>query len=213
MEIIELNVSKREKTGKGAGRELRRTGMIPAILYGRNREPEMLTVKLKDFEDAVRSKQIGRLMFQLNIQNGTADAKRVMIKELQRDPVRFDFIHIDFYEVSMDRKINVRIPVTTRGKCIGVEYGGTLQLIRRELEVLCFPMEIPDQIEIDVTNLNVGDVVHVKDIETEGDIEIPAEVNFTVLTVVGAKPTEAELEEEEAEEEEAEEGAAEASGE
>ncbi len=176
--------------------------MIPAILYGRNRAPEILSIKTKDFEDAIRNKQIGRLMFHLNIEDAAIDAKRVMIKELQRHPVSYHFIHIDFYEVAMDRKITVRVPVVTKGDCIGVEFGGTLQVIRRELEVWCYPMQIPEQVEIDVTNLNIGDVVHVQDIQPEGDIEIPADVNFTVLTVVGAKPTEEELEEEAEEEEE-----------
>jgi len=112
-----------------------------------------------------------------------------------------------FYEVAMDRKIRVMVPVRTTGKSIGVELGGLLQTIRRELEVLCLPNEIPKAIEVDVTDLDVGESIHVNEIHLEGNIEISAEVNFTVITVLSPKGTASE-EEEEGEEEAAEEEAA-----
>ena len=121
-----------------------------------------------------------------------------MIKDLQIHPTTHEFIHIDFYEIDMKRKINVHIPVVTKGLSKGVELGGILQIIRRELEVLCLPTNIPENIEIDVTDLDMGDSVHVLDIPVEEDIEIPADVNFTVLTVLAPK---VEVEEEEEEEE------------
>lgn len=123
-----------------------------------------------------------------------------MIKEMQVNPVTNAFIHVDFFEISADRKIRVNVPVLTEGKSEGVERGGMLQLIRRELEVLCMPGEIPESITIDVSDLDIGDSVHVLDIPLEGDIELPTEANFTVLTVTSAKVEE----EEEVEEEELE---------
>jgi large subunit ribosomal protein L25 len=105
-------------------------------------------------------------------------------------------LHIDFYEIDMARKISVKVPVTTTGKSVGVERGGLLQIIRRELEVYCLPGNIPEMITIDITDLEIGASVHVQDIEPEGDVEIPTEVNFTVLTVISPKVEEKEEEEE-----------------
>ena len=96
----------------------------------------------------------------------------------------------------MDRKIRVRVPVTTRGKSNGVEMGGMLQIIRRELEVLCLPDDIPEVIEIDITELDMGESVHVEDIPLEGDVEIPHEVNFTVLTILSGRKVEEVVDEE-----------------
>jgi large subunit ribosomal protein L25 len=115
-------------------------------------------------------------------------------------------LHLDFYEVTMDQKIKVMVPVVTTGKSVGVEMGGMLQIIRRELEVFCLPDRIPENITIDITDLDIGDSVHVEAVQLEGDIEIPSEVNFTILTILSTKAEEEEVEEGE-EEEAMEEGA------
>jgi len=98
--------------------------------------------------------------------------------------------------------VNVMIPITTVGKSQGVEMGGMLQIIRRELEAWCMPSDIPENIVIDITNLGMGESVHVEDIELEGDVELIHDVNFTVLTVLSGRKAEEE-EAEEGEEEEA----------
>jgi large subunit ribosomal protein L25 len=135
------------------------------------------------------------------------ETRKAMLKELQRHPVNGSFIHADFYEVALDRKMRVMIPVTTVGKCQGVEMGGMLQIIRRELEALCFPTDIPDEIEIDITELDMGESVHVEDITLEGDVELVHDVNFTVLTILAGREEEEEVEEgEEGEEGEVAEG-------
>ncbi len=104
-----------------------------------------------------------------------------MIKELQVHPVFQTFLHVDFYEVAMDRKIKVKVPVVTVGKTKGVELGGTLQLVRRELDVLCLPRQIPNKIEVDTTNLDIGDSIHVEEIPLEGDIEGSVEISHSQL--------------------------------
>jgi large subunit ribosomal protein L25 len=124
-----------------------------------------------------------------------------MVKELQLHPVSRNFLHIDFYEVAMDRKIMVNVPITTTGKAKGVETGGILQIIRRELEVQCFPLDVPESIEIDITDLDIGDSIHVGDIALQREIEFLGEENFTVVTVVSPKIEEEEEVVEEAEEE------------
>jgi large subunit ribosomal protein L25 len=204
LELIELKANIRNSLGKGQARALRRAEKIPAVLYGPGTEPVLLSVSIKNLEKALKKSTASQALLNLTIHNGENTSRPAMIKELQTHPVSRNYQHIDFYEISMDRKIRVKIPVVVKGKSRGVEEGGILQIIRRELEILCLPTEIPETIEIDITELDIGDSIHVKEIPFEGDIEIPADVNFTVITIVSPK---AEVEEVE---EEAEEGAEEA---
>jgi large subunit ribosomal protein L25 len=188
---IELQATTRSTTGNGPARVLRREGRVPAILYGPADQPHMLSVGTRDFEDVVKESNVGRSIFNLVIDGGK-ETKAAMIKELQTHPVSNGVIHIDFYAIDMARKVRVNVPVATTGKSKGVEMGGMLQIIRRELEVLCLPNAIPQIITIDVTQLDVGQSVHVEDIQLEGDVELPHEVNFTVLTILSQKKAEAE---------------------
>lgn len=203
MELIELKANIRNSAGKGQARALRRAEKIPAVLYGPGTEPVLLSVGIKDIENALKKSTTNQAILNLNILTGENTSKTAMIKELQTHPVSRNYQHIDFYEISMDRKIRVKIPVTVKGKSRGVEEGGILQIIRRELEILCLPTEIPETIEIDITDLDIGDSIHVKEIPFKGDIEIPVDVNFTVITIVSPKAEVEEVEEAEVEAEEA----------
>lgn len=198
MNNIELKAETRTTTGNSPARALRRAGRIPAILYGSGSEPVMISIETNEMETIIKEGNVGRSIFDIAVDGGK-DARAAMIKELQTDPVSHDILHIDFYEVNMDRKVKVMVPVIATGKSAGVEMGGMLQIIRRELEVLCLPNAIPQDITIDITDLDIGNSVHVEDISLEGDVEIPHEVNFTVLTILSPKKAE---EEEEVEEEE-----------
>jgi len=199
LELLELNAVTRTDSGKGQARTLRREGRLPAVLYGPNTDPVMLSIDLSELEDITKGGSAGQALLSISVK-GEKKSRTAMIKELQVSPLSGDYLHVDFYEVDMQKKINVMVPVTTIGKCIGIEMGGMLQLIRRELEVLCLPGNIPEHIEIDITELNIGDSVHVEDVKLEGDIEIPHEVDFTILTILSAKMKEEEVEEEELEE-------------
>ncbi|MFW6283813.1 MAG: 50S ribosomal protein L25/general stress protein Ctc [Desulfosalsimonas sp.] len=210
MDIIKLSAQTRQETGKGAARTLRRAGRIPAVLYGANIESQPLSVSIQELERMFNNPQFTRGLINLGVENAGNRRQTVMIKEFQRDPVKDHYLHIDFYEIKMDQKISVMVPVTTTGTANGVEEGGILQIIRRELEVYCLPANIPEQIEIDITALEVGDSVHVSEVPLPESVEIPYEVDFTILTVVSPKmeePEEEVLEEEGVEEgEEAAEG-------
>jgi len=196
---IELQAETRTTTGNGPARVLRREGRVPAILYGPATEPRMLSVGTRDIETIFKESSVSRSIFNLVIDGGK-ETKAAMIKELQAHPVHHGLIHIDFYAVDMTRKVRVNVPVVTTGKAVGVEMGGMLQIIRRELEVLCLPHAIPQAITIDITSLDVGQSVHVEDIQMGSEVEIPHEVNFTILTISSLKKAE------EAEAEEGEEG-------
>ncbi len=214
MEIHKLNASIRTSSGKGIARTLRREGKLPAVLYGSDIESVSLAVDTHDIELLLNKISYSQALINLRVENGQSFERMVMIKEIQADPISQKYLHLDFYEIKMDRKITTTVPIEITGVSKGVEAGGTLQIIRRELDVVCLPSEIPDSIVIDITELDMGDSVHVEDIRPKGDIEIPFEVNFTVATVVSPKAVSEEAEEEAGEEaEEGEEASAEAGGE
>lgn len=205
MEFLELTAKSRTARGNSPARALRRDGAIPAVIYGPGKASVALSVNVYELEQALKSASSRQVFVDLAIEGG--ETRKAMLKELQQHPVSGDFLHADFYEVALDRKVRVMVPVTTVGKCQGVEMGGMLQLIRRELEALCIPTDIPDVIEIDITDLDMGDSVHVEDIPIAGDVELVHDVNFTVLTILAARQEEEEVEEvEEGEEGEVAEG-------
>lgn len=196
MEIMNLKASLRDAAGDGPAKALRRDGKIPAILYGPNTAPIKLSIDRQDLEPVIKSGAVTQQLLKLAIE-GRDGSHNVMVKELQRHPVSHNLLHLDFYEVTMDQKIKVMVPVVTTGKSVGVELGGMLQIIRRELEVYCLPDQIPANITIDISDLDIGDSFHVEDLQLEGDIDIPAEVNFTILTILSTKAEEEAAEEEE----------------
>lgn len=187
MKQFELNTTIRTTVGNGPARRLRQQGLIPAVLYGPAAAPVKLTVNGKDFENAVKKGNVRRTIFSLALQDGGSAAKTAIIKELQQHPVNGQFLHVDFYEIAMDRKLRVKIPVVTKGKAKGEEFGGMLQIIEREIEVLCLPREIPEALEVDVTELGVGGTLHVNDIALPAGVELPPGDNYTVFTVVSQK--------------------------
>ena len=207
MEIMNLKATPRERVGNGPARELRREGKVPAILYGPKADPVKLSIEKLDLDPIFKSGAVAQKLLKLEVEGGGKGCN-VMIKEVQRHPVSQKLLHLDLYEVSMDQKIKVMVPVTTTGICKGIEMGGMLQIIRRELEVLCLPDQIPENISIDITDLDIGDSFHVEEFQLDENIEVPADVNFTILTILSTKAEAAEEEEgEEGEEGEVSEGA------
>jgi len=202
LDLIELKANIRTTTGNGPARRLRQKGQIPAVLYGPGTESVLLSVNIRDIDRVLKKGRIGQALLNLVIpNNGETSTKTVMVKELQLHPVSRNYLHMDVYEVAMDRKIMVNVPVVTTGKAKGVEIGGILQIIRRELEVQCLPLNVPDSIEIDITDLDIGDSIHVGDISRQNDVEFLDDENFTVVTIVSPKVEEEAEAEEEAEEE------------
>jgi len=183
----ELNATIRTTKGNGPARSLRREGMFPAVLYGPSTQPIMLAVNVREFERAVQKGNIRRTIFALSIKNGATLSKPAVIKELQTHPVSGCFLHVDFYEIDMNRKLRVRVPIVPKGKAKGEEFGGMMQIIEREIEVFCLPREIPEALELDVAELGIGDALHVKDIVLPAGVELPPGVNYTVVTVVSPK--------------------------
>jgi large subunit ribosomal protein L25 len=206
LELLELTANVRKSTGKGVARTLRRQGKTPAVLYGPKTEPIILSVDTREFEKLLKKSGSAQTPMNLTIKNGDSIKKTAMIKELQVHPVTRDFVHVDLYEIAMDQKIQVQIPVEITGKSPGVEEGGALQIIRREIDVLCLPLDIPESFIIDVSEMGIGDSIHVEELSVPEDVEIIADTNFTVITVSSPMAEEVVEEEEEEEDVEGEEG-------
>ncbi|MBU0462462.1 MAG: 50S ribosomal protein L25 [Proteobacteria bacterium] len=184
MELIELSATTRKTSGKGAARKLRSNNEIPAIVYGAKTDPEMLSINTIDFIKIIRKHGSMGLFFNLNIDGDSGKKKSVMLKDMQMDTFSLNYLHVDLHEIDMDVKATISVSVETVGESKGVKEGGLLQIIRREVDVLCKPADAPETIQIDITDLDVGDAVHVEDIDLGENIEIPHEVNFTIITII-----------------------------
>lgn len=196
MELIELSAKTRETSGKGAARKLRQKNEIPAIVYGAKKDPVMLSIDTVEFVKIIRLHGSMGLFFNLKIDGDSGKKKSVMLKDMQMDTFSLNYLHLDLHEIDMDETVTISVSVETIGESIGVKEGGLLQIIRRELDVVCKPTDAPETIQIDITNLDVGDAVHVEDIDMGENIEIPHEVNFTIITIVAPSVEEEEIEEE-----------------
>jgi large subunit ribosomal protein L25 len=154
-------------------------------VYGHNTPSIPLTIELKQLLDLMRTGKSERKLFLLSIEgNGEPAEKTVMIKEIQVDPVQRNYLHVDFFEVAMDEEITLSIPIRLIGTPVGVEIGGVLQQVRRELSIRCLPSQIPDSIEADVSSLKIGDSVHLKDMQLPSGIKISDELDITIATVL-----------------------------
>jgi large subunit ribosomal protein L25 len=186
MAQTELNVTLREGIGKGSARSLRRQGLIPAVVYGKGMDSCALSVSPKDLEAAIGTEAGWNALITLKGE-GAFNGQVVILKDLQVDPVRGDVLHADFQAIELGKKVHVMVPVHPQGKSEGEKQGGNLELIRHELEVVCLPSAIPSAIDIDVSALKIGDVVHVDELVLPEGVEVPHDVNFTVLTIKGRK--------------------------
>ena len=204
-----ITAQSRKETGKGAARTLRRQALIPAVFYGPEVDPVPLSLKSRDLERIVKTGAGENVLIDLDIENGeSTQSHRAMIKEIQADPVKQTILHVDLYAISMDKKIQLEIPITLTGTPIGVDEGGILQQVGRTIEISCLPGQIPDAFELDVTDLAIGDSLHVSDLDIPEEIDILAEEQLTIATVVPptvVEEIEPEVPEEEEEEEEREE--------
>lgn len=203
MKEISLVASMRSSVGKGAARQVRMGGNIPAVVYGPEIEPFSIAVEERSFHAATKS--AGGVSSIINLK---VDGKsnKVIIRDVQRDPVTSKIIHLDFYAVSMKKPISISIPIHFVGTARGVKTdGGIMQTTMRELEISCLPSDIPEHVEVDVAELGIGDSIHVLDL-TIPKVQILSEARRTVVVI--SAPTvmkvEAAVEEEAVAEEEAE---------
>jgi len=200
MESIELQVDPRDTRGKGASRKLRRAGRLAAVLYGPKLGSIPVSVDAKDLEAKAGSVR-GSVLVRLQSAAAEIGERLALVKELQRNPVTGELLHADFYEVDVKSKLRVRVPIEFVGKPIGVEMGGILQPVLRELEVLCLPTDIPKVVQVNVSSLAIHDVFHLSDVQPPPGVEVHFDSDEPVVTILA--PTVEEVKVEAAEGEEA----------
>lgn len=173
-DTIKVHAEKRETTGTGAARRLRNKGVLPAIVYGLGKEPQSIQLNQHEFQQLLRHHTSEYLMMDLEI--GSSAVLKVLLKDVQHDPISGDVQHVDFNEISMTEKIVVEVPVETRGTPEGVtQQGGVLDQQLRSIEIECLPTDIPEVFHVDVSALEIGEHM------TVGDIELDAS-KYTLVT-------------------------------
>ena len=181
MAVISLSGDARKSLGKGGARQLRRGGRIPGILYGHGETPIPVSVAAREFQLALRTHKGGNPIVNLAVSGGEFTA---LIRDVQYDPLTHDILHLDFQHISLTETIEVKVAVHLTGLPVGVkDGGGILETILREIEVRCLPTAIPPSIEIDVSHLNIGDSVHVREVSVP-DVTILNDGGETIATVV-----------------------------
>ena len=178
-EALVLEATTRTESGRSSARQLRREGSIPAVIYGHGRDPEPLAIKQMDLDKALAAVS-GTTLIDIKV---GGKSSRALIQEIQRHPTRSQILHVDFLEVHKGEKLTVRTPIRLTGSPDGVRnQGGVLDQILRELEIKVLPKDLPDHIEVDVTELTVGQSIHVRDIDVP-DAEILVDPEMTICSV------------------------------
>ena len=198
MEQLSMNVKVRGKMTKGELKKLREKGFTPGIFYGRGEENIPIYVDTSTLIRIARKSRETNVFIDLNIEkDGNSIKKLCLLKDVDYHPIKRIPLHFDIYAVKEGEEIEIEVPIVFTGTAIGVKKGGLLQIIRRELTIRCLPKHMPEKIEIDVSNLDIHDSIHIEDLKVE-NVKFIYDTNFTIVTVV---PPEKEVSEEETEEE------------
>lgn len=189
---VKLSASSRAESGRNAVKAVRARGGIPAIIYGGKSTPSNLEIKKRDIE-VLLARSVGEnILVELEIQDGGKTSNRLsLIQEIQHHPVRGDILHVDFHEVSVNEEITAEVVLEPFGEAIGVKtFGGLLQQSIRALPIRCLPKHLPELITVDVSNLNVGESLHVGQITLPEGVTADTDPELTAFLV--SEPTVAE---------------------
>jgi large subunit ribosomal protein L25 len=196
---VTLQAKSRTDTGKGAARTLRRQGYIPGVIYGHGEQTRACQVERKQVEKLLTSGSSESTIIDLKLEDGATSA--VLIREVQVHPFRSEVLHIDFLAVRKGEKVKLEVPVRLVGLSPGVKEGGIMEHLRHDVEIRCIPSKIPEALDLEISEMDIGDSVTVADLEVPEDVEILTDAAATIASVV---PPAVRVEEEVAEEVEAE---------
>lgn len=164
MNEVSLTARRRQEVGTGWAKALRRAGKLPAVIYGSGKSPEPLELDRREFEAFMRKRHGENVV--INLQVDANDTRMALLREVQRDPLSDALLHVDFQHISMTQRLTMDVPILLIGRAIGAsrERGGILQQSLRELSITCLASDIPEHIEVDVSALDIGDSIHVRDL-------------------------------------------------
>ena len=181
MAEADIRVELREKTGHHTAKVLRRGGRVPAIFYAHDEDSISLSVNAKELERIVHSE-----VNILNVIFPDGNTRKSVLREIQKDPVTDNVIHVDIMGIKLTEKIRMTIPIFLRGTPAGVKEGGILEHLLREVEVEGLPLDIPEHLEADVSELNIGDVITLENVPVE-KVRIVTEIHHAVANVIHPK--------------------------
>jgi large subunit ribosomal protein L25 len=195
MNEVSLTARKREGTGKKIAKAFRREGRLPAVIYGGGEEPTPLTLDHREFETFLRKHRGESVVINLEVEGG--EAKKALLRDIQRDYIKNSVIHADFQQILMTDRITTTVSVVLTGDPVGVKRdGGVLEQALREVEIQCLASEIPEHLEVDVADMIIGETLHISDLTFE-NVDITTDGGVSVVSVLAPMAEEVVEEEEE----------------
>lgn len=195
MVLTNINVAVREQRGKGSSRRLRGQGIVPAVIYGKGSVEVPIQIPAKQLKEILKSETGRNTIINLQVNKASEkEAHTVMIRDIQQDPIKGMMLHADFYEISLDKKLNTEVPIVLVGEAEGTKAGGILQQNLRQIMVECLPTRIPESIEVDITNLQIGDKLTVEDLPISSEAKYITESDTMIVTVMAPRMAEEETE-------------------
>jgi large subunit ribosomal protein L25 len=192
MKSVPLKAFPRTQTRRGQVKQLRSTGRVPATIYGRQAKPQNLEISTREISDLIHEHVSENLLVDLAIENDARAKRLALVQEIQHHPIDGKVLHVDFHEVAEDEKVTVNVPVETVGEAAGVKNnGGVLEHVLFKLKVRCLPKDLPEQITVDVTLLEINKTIHIGEITAPAGVEI---IGNKKLPVVSVTPPRAEEE-------------------
>ncbi len=181
---VKLKAEPRTNVGRSAVRKLKARGIIPAVIYGGKDKPQPLQVAARDINAMMSHASGENVLVELEIA-GEKSNRAALVQEVQHSPVRGDIVHVDFHAISMDQMIQAEVPLEPTGTAVGVKtFGGLLEQSLRALAIECLPGDLPDRITVDVSQLNIGDSIHVRDIQFPPGVTPKVQPDLTAFSVV-----------------------------
>ena len=185
MAIVSFSATPRDATGKGAARQLRSRGQVPAVIYGHDIKPQSLSLNARDLDKLLSHIQAESTVIEVTVDGHTS---KTLIREIQRHPIKRQILHVDFQALVAGEKVTVSIPIVLVGIPEGVRLeGAVLDQTLRELEIEVDPSNIPDHVELDVTNMVIGDSFHVSDIKLPEGVEVQNDPETSVAVVAAPR--------------------------
>jgi len=186
---VKLKAQKRTLVGRNAIKRIKEKGLVPGVIYGSNQQPMPLEVDNRQLSAVLAHASSEHILVELEIVDGDQSTNKLaLIQEVQHHPLKRDLVHVDFHAVSATEKIISAVPIETTGEALGVRtFGGLLEHSLRTLEVQCYPQDLPGIVQIDVTNLNIGESLHVRDLQLPAGVEAITDENLTVASVVASR--------------------------
>lgn len=176
---------------RGGSKKLRANGRVPAVIYGRQAQPQKLELNTKEIEDLIHHSASENLLLDLSVTEDTRPTRLALVQEVQHHPLSGKVLHVDLHEVAADEKVTVMVPVEAEGEAIGVKAdGGVLEHVLFKIKVRGLPKDLPEQITVDVSHLKIGDAIHLGEIKVPAGVELIGDKQIPVLAVAAPRAEE-----------------------